>query len=264
MNQASRGVETRRVPPDGGRVDLDRLADACDGRTRIVTISWVSYCSGWRNDLATLAELAHRRGALLFVDAIQGLGVFPIDADAALKIDFLATGGQKWLLGPEGTGIFYIRREHLDRLHPISIGHSSMVHASDYSRIEMNLKPTAARFEGSAVNMVGFVGLAASVEMLLGIEAELKEERILAVTDLACRRLAEAGAVVASPRDRPEHSSGIVMFDLPGRDPQEVRRRLAERKVQLACRAGRLRFSTHIYSDETDIDRMIEEIRATG
>ena len=62
MNQASRGVETRRVPTDGGRVDLNRLADACDSRTRIVTISWVSYSSGWRNDLAALADMAHRRG----------------------------------------------------------------------------------------------------------------------------------------------------------------------------------------------------------
>ena len=76
MNQAYRGVETRRVPTDDGRVDLNRLADACDAHTRLITISWVSYSSGWRNDLAAVAEIAHRRGALFFVDAIQRSALF--------------------------------------------------------------------------------------------------------------------------------------------------------------------------------------------
>ncbi len=261
MNQAARGVETRRVPVDGGRVDLDRLADACDARTRIVTISWVSYSSGWRNDLAAVAELAHRRGALLFVDAIQGLGPFSLDA-GRIGIDFLAAGGHKWLMGPEGTGLFYIRREHLDRLHLVGIGHASMVHAADYTKIEIDLKPTAARFEGSAINMVGLLGLAASVELLQSYDGAARAERILSLTDLCCRRLAEIGAVIASPRERPEHCSGIVLFDLPGRDPQEVRRRLAERHVQVASRAGKIRISPHVYCDESDIDRLIEELRA--
>ena len=108
LNLASRGVETRRVPAVDGRVDLDRLADACDARTRIVTVSWVGYASGYRVDLDQVAELAHRKGALLFVDAIQGLGVFPLDVQKT-PIDFLAADGHKWLLGPEGAGLFYLR-----------------------------------------------------------------------------------------------------------------------------------------------------------
>ncbi len=140
MNQAHRGVETRHVPVENFRPDLDRLAAACDGRTRIVALSWVGYASAWRFDLAEVAELAHRRGALLFVDAIQGLGAFPLDVRRT-GIDFLAAGAQKWLLAPEAVGLFYIRRELIDRLHPIGVGASSVVHAGDYTRIELDLKP---------------------------------------------------------------------------------------------------------------------------
>src|SRR5690606_37199505 len=106
MNLKSRGVEARLVPTDDGRVDLDRLNAACDDRTRIVSVSWVGFASGWRNDVAAVAEIAHRRGAYFFLDAIQGLGAFPIDARAA-GVDFLAADGHKWMLGPEGAGVFY-------------------------------------------------------------------------------------------------------------------------------------------------------------
>src|SRR5262245_23639131 len=104
QNLASRGVEARLVPCPDGRLDLDAMARACDGRTRLIAVSWVDYAAGWRNDPAALAQLAHDRGALLFLDAIQGLGVFPLDVRAA-GVDFAAADGHKWLLGPEGAGV---------------------------------------------------------------------------------------------------------------------------------------------------------------
>jgi selenocysteine lyase/cysteine desulfurase len=126
MNLASRGVETRQVPVEGGRIDLNRLEAACDTHTRIVALSWVGFLSGWRTDLKAAAEMAHRRGALLFVDAIQGLGAFPIDVQTT-GIDFLAAGAQKWLLGPEGVGLFYLRRDHLPTLRPLGVGAHSVL-----------------------------------------------------------------------------------------------------------------------------------------
>ncbi len=260
MNQARRGVKTRRVPTDDGRVDLDRLADACDERTRIVSLSWIGYASGWRNDLSAVAEIAHRRGALFFLDAIQGLGAFPLDVRRT-PIDFLAADGHKWLLGPEGAGLFYIRREHLDRLQPIGVGWNSVAHSSDFSHIELKFKDSAARFEGGSSNMVGFAGLDASLELLMSLNIATVGERILALTDLACRRLTEAGATVLSHRDKREHSSGIVLFEWPGVDPQAVRRQLLDRKILLSCRAGRLRISPHAYNNEADIERLAEELK---
>ena len=136
-----------------------------------------------------------------------------------------------------------------------------MTNASDYTRIEIRLKDTAARFEGAATNMVGFLGLAASVELLSEFGAAAIGERILAVTDLACRRLGEIGAVVTSHREQAEHKSGIVRFDLPGQDLQQVQRQLLKRGVVLSVRGAGLRISPHAYTNEADIERLAEELR---
>lgn len=258
MNLATRGVETRRVPVDGGRVDLDRVAAACDARTRIISVSWVGYVSGWRVDLDALVALARRRGALLFVDAIQGLGVFPLDVNAT-PIDFLAADGHKWLLGPEGAGLFYTRREHLNLLRPLGVGWHSVEHASDYSRIELKLKPSAERYEGGTQNMVGFMALAESLQLLLDLGTAAIAERVLEIADLACRRLREAGAVIVSPHDGP-HRSGIVSFELPGEDSGKVRQRCLAAGVVLSARGGKLRISPHAYVDEADIERLIDAV----
>jgi selenocysteine lyase/cysteine desulfurase len=255
MNLASRGVETRRVEVDGGRVDLAQIEAACDARTRIISASWVGYISGWRVDLDALVEIAKRRGALLFIDAIQGLGVFPLDVQAT-PIDFLAADGHKWLLGPEGAGLFYMRREHLDRLRPIGVGWHSVAHASDYSHIELKFKPSAARYEGGTQNMVGFVGLAESLQLILDHTVPAIAERILAITDMACERLAQAGAIVTSPRDG-AHRSGIVAFEVPGQDPNQLRRQCLTAGVALSARGDKLRISPHAYADASDIERLI-------
>lgn len=255
---ADKGVETRRVTTNGGSVDLDRVAAACDPRTRVLTVSWVSYSSGWRNDLDRLAEIAHKQGALLFVDAIQGLGVVPLDVRST-SVDFLAADGHKWLLGPEGMGVFFIRREHLDRLRPMGLGWHSVVHDHDFSRIVLDVKPSAARYEGGSQNMAGAIALKASLQVLGRFGAQALFRRIGEVTQLACARLEQIGARIRSDRS-PEHRSGIVIFDLPGCDPQQLRRRCLEQGVVLSCRGGGLRISPHGYNDASDIERLVEAI----
>jgi selenocysteine lyase/cysteine desulfurase len=258
MNLASRGVQTRRVPTEDGRVDLARIAAACDARTRIIAVSWVGYASGWRCDLDALTQLAHERDLLLFIDAIQGLGVFPLDVRRS-AIDFLAADGHKWLLGPEGAGVLYVRREHLDRLRPIGVGWHSVVQ-KDYTHIELAFKPSAERFEGGSANMPGLMGLGASIELLLKFGIDSIADRVLAITDETCQRLQSIGARIASDRSR-EHASGIVSFEMPGQDPQTVRQRCLAAGVALGCRAGRLRISPHCYNNDDDLDRLIAALK---
>ncbi len=259
MNLARRGVEIRRVPTELGRVNLDDVAAACDRRTRIVAVSWVGYATGWRNDLDRLAEIAHASGALLFVDAIQGLGVFPLDVRTT-RLDFFAADGHKWLLGPEGAGLLFIRTEHLERLAPLGVGWNSVVHAGQYDNSELILRTDAARYEGGSYNVAGLVALGASLKLLASFGAEPISQRVLTITDLACERLREIGAVVVSHRDL-AHASSIVAFELPGKDAHELLRRCHDQKVTVRVRAGRLRISPHAYNNEEDIERLVAALR---
>jgi selenocysteine lyase/cysteine desulfurase len=259
LHLADRGVETRRLPLDAGRLDRGRLADAIDSRTRIVSLSWVAFSNGWRHELDEIVKLVHDRGALLFLDAIQGLGVFPLDVKKT-PVDFLSADGHKWLLGPEGAGVFFIRREHLRRLRPSGVGWNSVKNSHDFHKIAYDLKETADRYEGGSLNVGGLLALRASLEMLARFPVESIARRVLEITDYACRRLTEIGATVLSDRSD-EHKSGIVSFELPGRDPVEIRRRCFDRKVILSCRAGRLRISPHAYNDESDIERLVASLQ---
>ncbi len=264
LNLASRGVETRRIVVNDTGVDLRSLAEAMDSHTRLVSVSWVGFATGWRLNLDEVAALVHARDSLLFVDAIQGLGVFPLDVRQT-PIDFLAADGHKWLLGPEGAGLLFIRREHLDRLRPINVGWNSVAQGSDYSRIELNLRPSAARYEGGSHNLVGTIALGASLQLLttfgLGPRQSAIGHRVLELTDRACDQLADCGAHIVSRRDA-EHSSGIVAFDWPGCDPQLLRKHCLANQVALSSRGGHLRISPHAYINADDIQRLVDVLRS--
>lgn len=251
-----RGVEVREVVPRVGQEPLAALALACDRRTRIVALSWVHFAHGQRLDLAAACELAHRHGAWLVVDAIQGLGVLPLDV-GQVPVDCLAADGHKWLLGPEGAAVFYLRREHLERLAPQQVGWNSVAQTGDYSHIEMVFRPAAGRFEGGSLAMGNLLALGASVELLARLTPLRIAERLREITGEAVERLAALGARVVSDR-RDERQAGIVAFELPGQDPAAVRRRALRAGVALSVRVGRLRISPHAYANGDDLDRLCE------
>jgi cysteine desulfurase/selenocysteine lyase len=259
LNLNNRGVEVRLIPSRGSRLALDDLRAALDARTRLVSLSFVEFSSGFRNDLAAVGALCRERGIFFFVDAIQGLGVLPLDV-RALPIDFLAADGHKWLLGPEGAGIFYIRRELVERLHPVDIGWNSVVGATDFSTLDFRLKPHAGRWESGTLNVGGISALGASLALLLEAGTPAVAERVLGLTDHLCERAASAGFEVFSSR-LPADRSGIVSLTVPGRDPRDLVRRCKDERIVVNQRAGRLRVSPHCYNTEAELDHLVEVLR---
>jgi len=255
LNLRTRGVEVRRVEMPATHLDLDRLNAACDARTRIVSLSFIGYLNGWRTNIADALTIAHRHGAKLFVDAIQGLGAFPLDV-SAVPVDFLAADSHKWMLGPEGAGFAYIRHEHLDTLRPIAVGWNSVPGGYDYSTIKEIWKPSASRYEGGALNMPGYLAMGESLRLLLDLGIENIGPRIVEYTTELAAELTARGAIVHTRRDQPDHCSGIVTFTLPDQDPMLVRHRCLDNGVVLSVRGGRLRIAAHGYNDASDLERL--------
>jgi selenocysteine lyase/cysteine desulfurase len=258
MSLADVGVETRQVRVEQGRLEIQRLIDACNERTRLIAVSWVGYASGWRIEVAELCRAAHERNVLVMLDAIQGLGVFPLDV-AETGVDFLAADGHKWLLGPEGAGIFYLRREHLPLLKSVQSGWNSVVGRHDFNHIEWKPREEAARFEGGTQNMVGCIGLGASLQLLssYGVTAQDSPvaEVILKLAAEAQSMLAARGAELISPCVS-GHDSGILTFRVPGRDPHELRKACLAAGVALSVRGGGIRISLHGYNNQDDLERL--------
>jgi cysteine desulfurase / selenocysteine lyase len=256
MNLASRGVTLRTVPSRDGGVWVRDLVEAIDDSTRVLTISHVEFASGFRNDLDALSDACRTRGVALFVDAIQGLGPLVIDVERT-PIDFLAADGHKWLLGPEGAGFLYVRRDWIERLRPLGVGWHSVVGTYNSPAVDFTLKPTAERWEGGSFNMPGLQAFGASVGLLLEVGPEAVSERILDRAE-AVREIARSAGWTIHGSSRPRDLSGIVALEKPGTDPNAVVRSLRERGAAAACRRGRLRFSPHIYNNDDDMRRLRE------
>jgi selenocysteine lyase/cysteine desulfurase len=263
-----RGVEVRRVPvPESGVVDINSIRQMIDHTTRIVSVSWVGYFSGYRIDLAKLCDLVHSAGAMLFVDAIQGLGVFSLDSQK-IPIDFLAADGHKWMLGPEGAGLLYIREGNLEVLEPTMQGWGSIRMAHHFNTNEMTLKSDASRYEGGSANHAGQIGLGKSLRMLLDHGCHKTNNPVaMAVLENAAiieEGLRSLGASVFRARQFENHSddlTGIITFVLDGVESSQVRNRLLDEGIVLSVRHGRLRVATHAYNDQNDIERLLKGVR---
>lgn len=255
----TRGVQVRMVLEEDGRIPLERVLEAIDSRTRVVSMSSVQYASGFRSDLATLGEYCQSKGVFLCVDAIQSLGAFPIDVHA-MNIDFLAADGHKWLCAPEGAGLFYVRKELQGHLHPSTIGWLSMKDPFAFGKYQFEFQDSARRYESGSHNLPGVYALGGAVELVLEVGVENIARRLLALTDRLVAGVREKGYRVVSSR-RPTESSGIVAFISDLHDHDHVQRHLEmEHRIVIAVRCGRLRASPYFYNTEKEVDQLIEAL----
>ncbi len=260
-----RGVELDIVyQQEDGRIPTEDIISAVNERTRLVGISHVQWGSGFRSNLRPIADAVHAVGGLLSVDAIQSAGALPVNV-AEDDVDILAAGGHKWLLGPTGSGILYIREELIDGLIPPVLGANSMDGGLAAGNEQLILSPTASRFEPGATPTATMLGLLASVRHLLNIGIDNVWAQLDAVTSYLRDALEDAGCTVFSPWGDSERS-GIVIFDPPEElaakeTVDETWERLQDSGIITAVRFGRLRASPHFYTPESDIDRLVAALK---
>jgi len=237
---------------------LDQIDAAAKG-ARLLAISYVNYLSGHRVDLDAIGEICARHGVFYFVDAIQGMGVYPIDVRKA-KIHALAADGHKWLLGPEGCGVLYIQQDQQDSIEPVEFGWTNVAGYNDYASRDMSLRSDAGRYECGTLNTVGCFGLEASMRFLNDVEAAHPGGMAARITRLA-DRLADGaranGYELMIERQAPT-AAGIVSFRKEGVDSRMTVAKLKAQRITAAPRQGWIRVSPHFYLETAEVDRAIE------
>jgi len=252
-------VEEQPGPEETRQVPVEKiLAAAAEPRTRLVTLSHVEFASGQRHDLARIGQFCSERKILFCVDAIQSLGVIPVNV-ADMYIDFLSADGHKWLLGPEGAGIFYCRRALIERTRPLMIGWLNVIDSQNFGHYDYTLRPDASRFECGSHNVPGLMALRASLQMLQSIGIGEISARIKSLTDILITGLKGKGYRIISPR-LGEQWSGIVSFASPMLNHEKIFQYLRSQRIEIAQRVGRLRCSPHFYNTEAQIQRLLDAL----
>jgi cysteine desulfurase/selenocysteine lyase len=248
-----RGIEVRVVASRGGALRLEDLTAAIDERTRLVTISQVSYKTGaWFPDTTELAGTVHAAGALLCVDATQALGRCPVPLAG---VDYLMASTFKWLMGLHGSAVTYMSQALRERFSLAGVGWYSVKNASSPNRfIEYELKPGAACLVAGMPNFASLYAVHASLQYLKTLNLADEQKRVNTLTRQLRRSLATLGLSLLTPEDE-QFTSGIVSFEHA--DGEGVMTRLEKHGVVVWGGDGRVRASLHYYSDATDIEQLL-------
>jgi selenocysteine lyase/cysteine desulfurase len=261
---AARGVrpvplQTERV----GEITPDLVFKALTPRTRLVALASCHFLSGYRLDYETIGEELARRGVLFCLDAIQSLGATTIDVR---HVDFLAADSHKWMLGPLGAGIFYVKRKHFATLSPSLVGAWNVRSPGFIAQPEVNFEETARRYEPGSLNMLALFGMKASLELILGLGVKQIEARLLDLRSFAEDRLLGAGCRVMGHANRRSQKSGITTTVIDDADrARRVFRHLRDAGIDVSLRQTRaglqcLRLSPHFYSLETEIEEVVKHL----
>ena len=238
---------------------IDRIDEATRG-ARLLSISFVQFLSGYRAPVQAIGEICRRNRCIYLVDAIQGLGAFPLDVRAC-SIDALAADGHKWMLGPEGCAILYISSDLQDQVEPVEFGWTNVAGYNDYASRDMTLRQDAGRYEPGTLNTVGCFGLCAALELLLEVGVGEIAPVVQNLADQIATGVQALGYEIMGTRT-PATSSGIVSFRKEGRDARQLVSQLRTAGISAAPRAGWVRTSPHFYVSPAEIDRFLQFLAA--
>jgi selenocysteine lyase/cysteine desulfurase len=236
---------------------------------KLIAITHIPTNGGLVNPAAEIGDVARKAGVLYLLDACQSVGQMPMDVQK-IGCDFLSATGRKFLRGPRGTGLLYVREEVCQELEPPLLD----LHAATWtSKDEYVVRPDARRFENWEQNYAGKLGLTAAIEYALGWGLDSIESRVLTLAgQLRDGLIKVAGASVL---DLGVRRCGIVSFVLAGREASEIKRRLAAEQINVSVspreytlldmQARQLtsvvRASVHYYNTEAEIERFLAVMR---
>jgi cysteine desulfurase/selenocysteine lyase len=251
-------LETARI----GAITPEIVEQALTERTKLVALASANFCSGYRIDLGAIGALCAERGVLFSVDAIQTLGAFP----AALeRIDFLSAGAQKWMLGPSGAGILYVKNSRRDLLRPVTIGGWNVQSRNFIAQREIKYARGGQKFEPGAYYHSAIAGLGAAIELLLEVGPAQISARILSLTQALKLEITPAGFEFLSP-DEDGRRSGILTFRHPKIPSDRFFEALLRNDVVVSLRFDRddrgwLRVSPHFYNTFDEIAKVADLLR---
>lgn len=268
---AEQGVyATRLRPPGPGRITWDVVEEALSDHTRLVALASCHFLTGYRIDIEEIGRRLRERGILFCLDGIQTLGAFSTPAE---YVDFMAADAHKWMLGPNGSGILYVRQAVREELKPMLRGawnvHSPHFIAQDTIQFEKG----GRRFEPGTLNLFGIFGMKASLEFLAELGAPAISRQLLSLRRRLVEGLETAGFDVIGGEGDPlgafpeDASSSITSVSYPGADMKEVAGRLAAGGIQVSLRTDRdghgfIRISPHAYNTDEEADAVIEAMKA--
>jgi len=253
LSLESEGVEIDRLNNKDGRITPEMVEAALTPKIRMVAISAVQFLNGFKADLKAIGEICQQHHAWFIVDGIQALGAIQLDVQD-LKIDALAAGGHKWLMGPQGFGILYLNEELQDNIENQHIGWLSVEEPWDLFNTKQALNETASRFELGTPNANGAYGLHASLELLLEIGPERIEKHIFSLTQSLIGEFEDMDQVTLATPPEKEQRAGIVTIKLANdMDAEELLKMMRAQNVTMAQRSGRLRFAPHFYNTHEEV-----------
>jgi selenocysteine lyase/cysteine desulfurase len=261
--EAREGIVMKVVAPRERFITADDFLAAMTPRTRLVSVSLVRFDNGVLLDAARIAAACHAQGALLLLDVSQACGGMPLDVNA-LGADFMVCAGYKWLLSPYGTGFFWAKNEHSDRMRPGPFYWAAAEGAENFHSLAFeNPKPVrgARRWDmAETSNYFNFAAMDASLQFVLQLGPETVEAHNRKLIDFLFERLPKDRCVPASPLDGARRRPYGCFAARTPEKTAELYQKLVKEKIITSLREGNIRVSPHLYNTERDIDRLINAI----
>jgi selenocysteine lyase/cysteine desulfurase len=261
--EAREGIVMKVVAPRDRFLTADDFIAAMTPRTRMVSVSLVRFDNGALLDAARIAAACHAQGALLLLDVSQCCGGMPLDVNE-VGVDFMVCAGYKWLLSPYGTGFFWAKNEHTDKMRPGPFYWAAAEGAENFHSLAFeDPRPVrgARRWDmAETSNYFNFAAMDASLQFVLQVGPETVEAHNRKLIDFLFEHLPKDRCVPASPLDS-AHRGPYGCF--AARSPEktaELYQKLVKEKIITSLREGNIRVSPHLYNTERDIDRLITAI----